>query len=46
MKTFRLAIVGAGMITRASHLPAALASPLAEVVAIVDPVVERASGLA
>jgi len=43
---FRLALVGAGMITQQSHLPAALASPLAEVAAIVDPVVARASDLA
>lgn len=43
---FRLALVGAGMITRQSHLPAALASRLAEVAAIVDPVEERARALA
>ncbi len=43
---FRLALIGAGMITQQSHLPAALASPRAEVMAIVDPVVERASELA
>jgi UDP-N-acetyl-2-amino-2-deoxyglucuronate dehydrogenase len=34
------------MITRSSHLPAALASPMAEVAAIVDPVLERAGELA
>ena len=44
--SFRLALVGAGLITQQSHLPAALASPLAEVAAIVDPVVERARQLA
>ena len=43
---FRLALVGAGMITQQSHLPAALASNAVEVTAIVDPVVERATGLA
>jgi predicted dehydrogenase len=43
---FRLAIVGAGMISQVSHLPAALASPLVKVSAIVDPAVERAAGLA
>ena len=29
-RTFRLGIFGAGMITKGSHLPAALASPLVE----------------
>lgn len=43
---FRLAIVGAGMITRQSHLPAALASTAVEVAALVDPVSERAAALA
>lgn len=43
---FRLALIGAGMIARQSHLPAALASPLVEITAIVDPVEERARGLA
>lgn len=42
----RLALVGAGLITEGGHLPAALASPLTEVVAIVDPVRERAERLA
>lgn len=43
---FRLAIVGAGMITRESHLPAALASTHVVVSALVDPAAERAAGLA
>jgi len=43
---FRLAIVGAGMITRESHLPSALASTLVEVTALVDPVAQRAAALA
>jgi predicted dehydrogenase len=43
---FRLALVGAGMITQQSHLPAALASPRAEIAAIVDPVVARAAAIA
>jgi len=43
---FRLALVGAGLITQQSHLPAALASPMVEVSAIVDPVTERAVELA
>jgi predicted dehydrogenase len=45
-KPFRLAIVGAGMITRGSHLPSALASTLIEVTALVDPVAGRAAALA
>jgi predicted dehydrogenase len=43
---FRLALVGAGMITQQSHLPAALASPLVDVAALVDPVADRASRIA
>jgi predicted dehydrogenase len=43
---FRLGIIGAGMISAQSHLPAALASSLVEVTAIVDPVESRAAGLA
>jgi len=43
---FRIGIVGTGAITGSSHLPAALASPLIEVTALVDPVVERARELA
>jgi predicted dehydrogenase len=45
-KPFRLALVGAGMITRQSHLPAALASTQVEVTALVDPVAQRAGELA
>ena len=43
---FRLGIVGCGMITSQSHLPAALALPGVEVTALVDPVAERAARLA
>jgi predicted dehydrogenase len=42
---FRLAIVGAGRITETAHLPAALASRQIELVALIDPVVERARRL-
>jgi predicted dehydrogenase len=42
---FRLAIVGAGRITATGHLPAALASRQIELVALVDPVLERARRL-
>lgn len=42
----RLAIVGAGLIARNSHLPAALGSRRASVTAIVDPATERAAALA
>lgn len=42
---FRLAIVGAGLITRNTHLPTALSLPGVEVTAIVDPVVDRAVSL-
>lgn len=45
-KPFRLALVGAGMVTRSSHLPAALASDKAQVVALVDPMRQRAEELA
>ena len=45
-KRFRLALVGAGMVTRSSHLPAALASDKVQVVAIVDPMRQRAQALA
>lgn len=45
-KKFRVGIIGTGMITTQSHLPAALASPLVELTALVDPVVARAEGLA
>ena len=43
---FRLAIVGAGLITENAHLPAALASEAVVVAAIVDPAIERAESLA
>jgi predicted dehydrogenase len=45
-KLFRLALVGAGMVTRGSHLPAALASEKLQVVALVDPMTQRAKELA
>ena len=38
---FRLAIVGAGLITRGAHLPTALSLPEIEVSALVDPVVTQ-----
>src|SRR5262245_40591105 len=43
---FRLALIGAGRITQASHLPAALTLRQVEVKAIVDPVPARAVELA
>ncbi|PYV39915.1 MAG: hypothetical protein DMG06_21805 [Acidobacteria bacterium] len=43
---FRLALVGAGLITQEAHLPAALVSDKVEVAALIDPVVERARSLA
>lgn len=43
---FRLAIVGAGLITRGTHLPTALSLREIEVCALVDPVVSRAAELA
>lgn len=43
---FRLAIVGAGMITRVTHLPAALTSSGVDVAVLVDPVEGRAAALA
>ena len=45
-RKFRLALIGAGMITESSHLPAALALSDIEVAAIVDPVPNRAAALA
>lgn len=42
---FRLAIVGAGMITASNHLPVALGCSAVDVAAIVDPAVERAQAL-
>jgi len=46
MKKFRLGIIGTGLITENSHLPAALGLPEIEVTALVDPVTERARKLA
>lgn len=43
---FRLAIVGAGLITRGAHLPTALSLPEIEVCALIDPVIDRAKELA
>ena len=43
---FRLALVGAGMVTQSSHLPAALASDKVQVVALVEPMRQRAEALA
>ena len=43
---FRLALIGAGLITESAHLPAALASTRVTVEAIVDPVADRAVALA
>ncbi len=45
-KPFRLALVGAGMVTQSSHLPAALASDKVQVVALVEPMRQRAEELA
>ena len=42
---FRLAIVGAGLITQNAHLPTALSLPGVKVVALVDPVLDRATRL-
>ena len=44
--TFRLGLVGAGMITAEAHLPAAIASPMIQVSAIVDSVLSHAERLA
>ena len=43
---FRLALVGAGMVTRSSHLPAALASDKVQVVALIEPMRQQAEELA
>jgi predicted dehydrogenase/nucleoside-diphosphate-sugar epimerase len=43
---FRIVIIGTGEAAAVLHLPAALASDLIEVAALVDPVVERAKALA
>ncbi|MBA4141434.1 MAG: Gfo/Idh/MocA family oxidoreductase [Nitrosospira sp.] len=44
--SFRLAIIGSGLITQASHLPAALALPKVQVTAIIDPAPARAAQVA
>ena len=43
---FRLGLIGSGLITAEAHLPAAIASPLIEVAAIVDTVPSHAERLA
>jgi predicted dehydrogenase len=45
-RPFRIGIVGAGMITEGSHAPQTLATPMAVLAALVDPVKERAQRLA
>jgi predicted dehydrogenase len=42
---FRLVIVGAGAISHAAHVPAALASPFVDLVGVVDTDVDRAKAL-
>jgi len=42
---FKIIIVGAGAISRSAHVPAILASPMAELAGVVDPDVDRASAL-
>lgn len=42
---FRLAVIGTGMVSEL-HMPAALASEMVDVVALVDPALERAKSLA
>ena len=42
---FKIVIVGAGAISYAAHVPAVLSSPLAELVGVVDPDVDRARAL-
>jgi predicted dehydrogenase len=46
MNRFRLGIIGTGKITESAHLPAALASPEIELVALIDPAKARAGRLA
>jgi len=46
VNSFRLALIGCGLITANSHLPAALSSPGVKVVGLVDPVADRARALA
>lgn len=43
---FRVGVIGSGAVARLCHVPAVLASPLAELTALVDPVAGRARGLA
>lgn len=45
-RPFRLAIIGAGMVSETLHVPAALASPRVDIVALVDPQIGRAERLA
>ncbi|MFZ5608364.1 MAG: Gfo/Idh/MocA family protein [Pseudomonadota bacterium] len=44
--TLRIAIAGAGLITRSAHLPAVLGHPAAHLTALVDPDLARAKALA
>ncbi|MGA9868994.1 MAG: Gfo/Idh/MocA family oxidoreductase [Acetobacteraceae bacterium] len=43
---FRVGIVGSGAVARVCHVPAVLASPLATLTALVDPVAERGRSIA
>jgi predicted dehydrogenase len=42
---FKIVIIGAGAISQAAHVPAVLASPVAKLVGVVDPDVDRARAL-
>jgi predicted dehydrogenase len=44
-RPFRLALVGAGLITQQAHLPAAMTSSQVEVAAVIDPVPGRAAAV-
>lgn len=44
-EAFGVIIIGAGAISRAAHVPAVLASPLAKLVGVIDPDIERAKAL-
>ena len=46
MKRFRLAIIGTGKISLVAHIPAALLTPLVDVVALIDPAIQRAKKIA
>ncbi|MDQ2673523.1 MAG: Gfo/Idh/MocA family oxidoreductase [Chloroflexota bacterium] len=46
MTTLRLGVIGCGAVTERYHLPALLASPEVQVVAFVDPTLERARAVA